>query len=135
MANNDYELVKAMVAKAKASTALTARVSNRVYFGQAPDEVLPYVVGRFVVPDGPVRCFSSNDDFNEVQVQWDCFDKGPSATVVMAIESDLALALDRQTLTYTTATHISCVKIPGGLGPEWLDDAWQRSVTYEVRYK
>ena len=135
MANKDYELLKALVAKAKGSAALTGHVSNRVYSGRADDAVLPYAVVSLVAPDGPIRCFDANRDFNEVMIQWDCFDRGPSAATVIAMESDLALVLDRQTLTYDTATHLSCAKMGGGFGPVWVDDAWQRSVTYQVRYQ
>ena len=135
MASDFPQVVKAMVAAAKAHTGLTAKVSNRVYFGRAPDVAMPYVVLVPVAPDGPVRCFASGGDFEEAIVQWDIFDDEPSfATNVSTIESDLNALFDRQTVSYDNLTHIACAR-EGGYGPVWDGTCWQRSLTYKVIYK
>ena len=136
MSSNIPQVVKAMIAAAKANTGLTAKVSNRVYFGHAPDVAMPYVVLTMVAPDGPRRCFAAGCDYEEALVQWDVFDDEPGfATNIKVIESDLNALFDRGTLTYSDATHIACAREGGGYGPVWDGTAWQRSLTYRVIYK
>ena len=133
--NHDLEIAKAMIAKAKASTALTGRVSNRVYFSSAdPDATMPYVVLQPVAPDGPQRVFVGGD-WEDVLYQWSAFDDGSSVETIGLIASDLDLAFDRQVLTYSDATHIACSREGGGFGPEWDGEAWQRTLTYRVMMK
>ena len=131
----ELEIVKAMVAAAKADEALSARVSNRVYFGKADDETLPYVVLYPVVPDGPQLTFSSSADFGEETIQISMWDAGSSWTGVELIASDLSLLFHRQTLTLDSKTFISLEKMPGGMGPIWDTDAWQRTMDFMVRYQ
>ncbi len=136
MASDIPQVVKALVAAAKSSTPLTDKVSNRVYFGHAADVAMPYVVLTAVAPDGPVRCLASGCDYEESLWQWDIFDDEPGFSAnVKTIESDLNLLFDRATITYDSATHISCAREGGGFGPYWDGTAWQRSLTYKVVYK
>lgn len=133
MANN-LAVIQAMVSAAKAATGLSARVSNRVYFGRAEDTTMPYIILYPIVPDGPRRKFGGSD-FEEVVFQWSIFDKGPGVAVVESIKSDLDLVFDRGTLTYTGNTHIGCARDGGGMGPTWDGTAWQRTVDYRVWYR
>lgn len=136
MASDFPQVVKGLVAAAKAHAGLTAKVSNRIYFGHAPDVAMPYVVLVPVAPDGPVRCFSSGCDYEEALVQFDIWDDEPSfATNVAAIESDLQAIFDRQTVAYDDLTHISCAREGGGYGPVFDGTCWQRSLTYRVTYQ
>ena len=124
-----------MVAAAKSDMAVAARVSNRVYFGWAEDDVaMPFIVLYPVSPDGPVRCFASDADFQEVTFQWSVFDRGPGVAVVEGIKSDLDLVFDRKTLSLDSKTFISCERT-GGFGPEWDGTAWNRMVDYRIRFK
>jgi len=133
---NTSKAIKAMIAKAKANTALTGRVSNRIYFGAAPSTVaMPYVVLKATSPDGQARTFVASGDFNEAVYQWDIFDKSESPQTCELIASDLDLAFDRQTLTYSDATGIGCITEPGGMGPDWDGEAWMRVKMYAVTYK
>lgn len=133
MADN-LEVIKAMVSAAKSDATLTGRVSNRVYFGRAADETMPYVILYAITPDGPNRCFASDCDFEEVLMQWSAFDLGPGVAEVEQIKSDLDLLFDRKTLSLDTKTFISCER-SGGFGPEWDGTAWNRTVDYRVRYQ
>ena len=136
MASDFPQVVKALVAAAKAHGALTAKVSNRVYFGKADDVAMPYCVLTAVAPDGPQRCFASSADYQDVLVQWDLFDDEPSfATNLKAMESDLNLLFDRQAVEYDSLTHVGCAREGPGFGPVWDGTAWQRSITYRVMYK
>ena len=136
MASNIPEVVKAMIAAAKAHAGITAKVSGRVYFGKADDVPMPYVVLTAVAPDGPRRCFASACDYEDVLFQWDIFDDQPTfVTNVTPIESDLNLLFDRGTMTYDNATHIACAREGGGYGPIWDGTAWQRSLTYRIVYQ
>ena len=134
------EPIRAMIATAKSDTGVTARVSNRIYFGIAPaNVVMPYIVLYAVAPDGPVRTFASSADFQDTIYQWSIFDDDPSlmsATSVEKIASDLDVAFDRVTLTtYSDASAIGCIREGGGFGPVWDGEVWQRSIDYRVIYK
>ena len=130
------EPIKTMIATAKAATGVTARVSNRVYYGVVPKGVvMPYIVLHAIVPDGPVRTFAATAEFQDTTYQWSIFDTGPEVMIVERIASDLDVAFDRQVLSYSDATAIGCIREGGGFGPSWDGEVWQRTVDYRLTYQ
>jgi len=125
-----------MIATAKSDAGITARVSNRIYFGVAPKAAtMPYIVLYPVTPDNPVRTLAASADFQDTSYQWSIFDDNTSVIPIEQIASDIDAAFDRQTLSnYSDATAIGCIR-EGGYGPVWDGEVWQRSITYGVMYK
>ena len=126
-------LMKTIRSTANANATLSAAVKSDVWWGEAPrDTKLPYIV-YYNVGKSPVRCFAAAEDMTEVWVQFSIFDDR-SAQLTEKIASDLSLVFDRKTLTYLSDTHVSCENI-GGMGPDKLDDCWQRTADYRFRYR
>jgi len=119
---------------ANANTTLSTAVNSDVWWDDAPAATtMPYIV-YYNVADGPVRCFDTNADFNEVMIQFSCFHK-TSSVEAENLASDLAIVFDRKVITYDSKAAISCEKMPGGTGPTKLEDCWQRTVDYLFRFK
>jgi len=126
-------LMMAIRRAANANATLSAAIKSDIWFGEAPrDTKLPWIV-YYNVGDAPIRTFAAAEDFQEVWVQFSIFDDR-SARLVEKIKSDLDLVFDRKTLTYLSDTHISSERI-GGMGPDKLDDCWQRTADYRFRYR
>ena len=130
----EAEVAAAIISACKSDATIVASVGSTNFFvGRAKDATLPAVV-FFPIASGANLTMGGDGDWEESIVQASVWDKGPAWTTVEAIKSDLDLLFHRGTLALSSKTFISMDRV-GESGPDWVEDAWQRTVDYRIRYK
>jgi len=124
------ELEKAIVAKAKADSALNSAVSGRIYYGEAGSDAMPYIIFDIVTVTKQ-KTFRPADCWDEALVRFRIFDADRSVQNIESIYDKLVAVFDRAVLTYDTRTAIGCERVSAS-GPLRLEDCWMMTVDYLV---
>jgi len=131
------EVIKAIFDKVKlqVNSDLYQGVSSDFYYGQVPDPkntTMPYIV-FYKIPAELIRCFGKAQDMEQIVIQFSIYDDRKSIENIEDLFSDLDLIFDRANLIYDSKNDVGCYRM-NVTGPTRLEDCWQMTADYMVRY-
>ena len=102
-----------------------------VWFDQSPNEVQAPWVSYYIISEGPDRVFDSNDDGEEVIVQFSIFDTNSTTETTWAVNDAIVDLFDRKEITYSTREHVACTQVFAS-GPTKNEDGWMRTLDFRI---